>query len=232
MQSIYMAIIFARGVIIFIVLVVVMRLMGKRQIGEMQPYEFVITLLIAEVACVPMSDVSIPLLYGVVSVVSLFIMHQIMSFIEQRGEKWRNFLSGKPSIVITPDGINFSELSKNNMDAGDLIETLRACGYFSVEEIKYAILESNGKISVIDNPNVKKSSELTVILIDNGRIVKDNLKLCGFSKEKISKVLSEHKTSLKKVGLMTIDGQGKVFLQNKNEKFITFNTKIEENLQW
>lgn len=227
-----MAIIFARGVIILLVLVIVMRLMGKRQIGEMQPYEFVITLLIAEVACVPMSDVSIPLLYGIVSVVSLFILHQIMSFIEQRGEKWRNFLSGKPSIVITPDGINFSELTKNNMDAGDLIETLRAIGYFSIEEIKYAILESNGKISVINNPDKQKSSELSVILIENGKIVKDNAKLCGFTKEKLSKILSEHKTTPKKVGLMTIDGQGKVFLQNKKEKYTVFNTKIEEKLQW
>ena len=227
-----MAIIFARGVIILLVLVIVMRLMGKRQIGEMQPYEFVITLLIAEVACVPMSDVSIPLLYGIVSVVSLFILHQIMSFIEQRGEKWRNFLSGKPSSVITPDGINFSELTKNNMDAGDLIETLRAIGYFSIEEIKYAILESNGKISVINNPDKQKSSELSVILIENGKIVKDNAKLCGFTKEKLSKILSDHKTTPNKVGLMTIDGQGKVFLQNKKEKYTVFNTKIEEKLQW
>lgn len=227
-----MVIIFIRGIIILVVLVIVMRLMGKRQIGEMQPYEFVITLLIAEVACVPMSDVSIPLLYGIVSVISLFIIHQIMSFVEQGGETWRNFLSGKPSIVITPDGINFTELRKNNLDAGDLIENLRAKGYFSLDEVKYAILESNGKVSIIENPQVQKSEELAIILIENGKIVKNNVKLCGFSEKNINQILFANKTKLKNVGIMTIDGKGKTYLQNLNSTYKIIQTKIEEQYQW
>ena len=123
-----MLVIFLRAVILYIALLVVMRLMGKRQIGEMQPFEFIITLLIAELACVPMTDVSIPLSYGLVSVLAVFILHQLMSLIEKCGPTVKFFISGKPSIVITPEGVNISELKKNNMNVEDLAEAMRSQG--------------------------------------------------------------------------------------------------------
>ena len=132
-----MVIIFIRTVIILLILLVVMRLMGKRQIGEMQPYEFIITLLIAEVACVPMSDVSIPLVYGITSLLAIFVLHQIISIFELFGQGFKKFLNGKPSIVIDSLGVNHKELKKNNMDVEDLIEALRETGCFSLDEAKF-----------------------------------------------------------------------------------------------
>ena len=111
-----MVVIFIRTLIIFIALVVVMRLMGKRQIGEMQPFELVLTLIIADLACVPMADVSIPLVYGIVGIFALFLLHQIFSLIEQSGEKAKNLISGKPSVVIDK---NFETSVKGLYSIGD-----------------------------------------------------------------------------------------------------------------
>ena len=123
-----------------------MRLMGKRQIGEMQPFELVITLLIAELACIPMSDISVPLIYGIAAILAVFIIHQALSLLDRSGRILKRVISGKPSIVLNKDGVDFVELRKNNMDVEDLIESMRSAGYFSLDDLDYAIFESNGKL--------------------------------------------------------------------------------------
>ena len=110
-----MLVIFVRTLIIFLVLVVVMRLMGKRQIGEMQPFEFIVTLIIADLACIPMADLSIPLIYGVAAVLALFLLHQLFTLIEQSGSLPKKILSGTPSVVINKNGVDMNELKKNNL---------------------------------------------------------------------------------------------------------------------
>ena len=228
-----MLIIFIRAVIILTLLVVVMRLMGKRQIGEMQPFEFIITLLIAEVACVPMSDVSIPLLYGVVSIIAIFIIHQILSLLEQLGSGWKTLISGKPSIVIDADGINRNELRKNNLDVEDLIESLRSTGNFSLDEVKYAILEANGKLSVVQNPEAKPRGELPVLTINNGKLIDKNLRVVGIGKETILHFLKNNDIkSVKNVEVMTIDGSGRVYLQEKDKKFTVKYLAVKEGAAW
>ena len=134
-----MVVTFIRTFIIFVTLVIVMRLMGKRQIGEMQPYEFIVTLIIADLACIPMADISIPLIYGIVAILGLFILHQLMSILEQSGNFAKGVISGKPSIVINKNGVDMKELKRNNMGVDDLIESMRAAGYFSLEDLDYAI---------------------------------------------------------------------------------------------
>ena len=105
-----MAVTFIRTLIIFTTLIVVMRLMGKRQIGEMQPFEFIITLIIADLACAPMADISIPLVYGLVAILTLFILHQLFSILEQSGRIPKLILSGKPSLILDKNGVNIKEL--------------------------------------------------------------------------------------------------------------------------
>ena len=104
-----MGLIFLRTAIIFIALLAVMRLMGKRQIGEMQPFEFVITLLIAELACIPMADISIPLLYGIASIVTIFFLHQLLLLFDLKWKPFKVLVGGKPSIVINKEGIDISQ---------------------------------------------------------------------------------------------------------------------------
>lgn len=195
-----------------------MRLMGKRQIGEMQPFEFIITLLIAELACIPMTDISIPLSYGIVSLLAVFILHQAMSLLERLGNKVKFLISGKPSIVITPNGIDIKELKKNNLDIADLAEALRESGYFCFDDVDYAIFESNGKLSALKS-NKESSCALPYILINDGKVQKDNLKAKNLTVEDIKKQLNLTDGDLKKIVILTVDENGRAYLQKQNEKF-------------
>ncbi len=227
-----MVIIFIRCALILLLLLVVMRLMGKRQIGEMQPYEFIITLLIAEVACVPMSDVSIPLLYGVSSIIAIFIIHQILALLEQLGQGWKNTINGEPSIIINSNGINHRELRKNNLDVDDLIESLRSSGNFALDGIKYAILEANGKLSVLKNDE-NTTPSLPVLIIDCGVVMKDNLKKIGKDYQFLHDFLTENSiSSEKKVDVMTVDENGKVYLQERDKHYKILSVRLDEDIVW
>ncbi|MBO7187156.1 MAG: DUF421 domain-containing protein [Clostridia bacterium] len=206
--------------------------MGKRQIGEMQAFELVITLIIADLACIPMSDVSIPLIYGIVSITALFILHQLMSILEKCGNFFKRVINGKPSVVINKNGVDFNELKKNNLDVEDLIEAMRASGYFSLADVDFAIFESNGKLSALAKPNYdQKERSLAMLIIDDGKIKKDNLLYIKKDKNAINEILSRHGLKTQKVGVMTVDGKGMVYLQGKNKKYLTFNIDLGE-VKW
>ncbi len=226
-----MLVISIRTLIIYLTLIVVMRFMGKRQIGEMQPFEFIITLIIADLACVPMADVSIPLLYGIVSILVLFVLHQLISLIEQRGDFAKRLVSGKPSVVITKNGVNFLELKRNNLGVEDLIESMRSAGYFSLDDAEYAIFESNGKLSVLPNPR-KKTYALPLLFISDGKFNPKNLSLTRFTKEEIQTFLSEQHATVKQVEVMTLDNDGRVYLQIKGERFRTLHLPLKEGVSW
>ena len=213
-----MALIFIRTAIIFITLLFIMRLMGKSQIGEMQPFEFVITLLIAELACIPMADSSIPLLYGIVAIVAIFILHQIVWLLDLWFKPVKSLVCGKPSIVINKDGIDEYQLKANNLDVSDLIESMRAAGYFSLDAVYYGLYESNGSFSALENPEIETSS-LSVLLIDSGKADKKNLAVCGIGQDDLDKFLAEQNAKLKSVLVMTVNGEGRVYFQKRGEKY-------------
>lgn len=226
-----MAIIFLRSTLIYIVLLIIMRFMGKRQIGEMQPFEFVVTLLIAELACIPMSDVSIPLLYGVSAIFAVFILHQIIALLEHSGSVFKFLVSGKPSIVINKNGVCFKELIKNNMDVIDLLESLRGIGYFSFDSVKYAIYESNGTLSAIENSQVECKS-ISIILVKNGIMQKNNLKIINYTENELETFLISKGIKLKNLGVLTVDGTGKFYAQEYKSKYITGPMQIKGEQKW
>ena len=159
-----MALVFIRTAIIFITLLIIMRLMGKSQIGEMQPFEFVITLVIAELACIPMADSSIPLLYGIIAIVAIFVLHQIVWLLDLWFKPVKTAVCGKPSLVINKDGIDEYQLKSNNLDIGDLIESMRVAGYFSLDDVYYGMYEANGSFSALAKE--EKSQSLSVLVVD------------------------------------------------------------------
>ena len=130
-----MAIMLLRSVIVYSCVLAVVRLMGKRQIGEMQPFEFVITLIIADLACIPMAELSVPLVHGIVPILTLLIVHFLICFLSRKFQFARYLLTGRPAIVISPKGINYKELKELNMTLDDLIELMRGCDCFKIEEI-------------------------------------------------------------------------------------------------
>ncbi len=221
-----MALIFIRTAIIFITLLFIMRLMGKSQIGEMQPFEFVITLVIAELACIPMADSSIPLLYGIIAIVAIFVLHQIVWLLDLWFKPVKTAVCGKPSLVINKDGIDEYQMKSNNLDVSDLIESMRVAGYFSLDDVYYGLYEANGSFSALENPE-KQSSSLSVLIIDSGKLDKKNLALCGIEQEDLDKFLAAQNAKLKQVLVMTVNGEGRVYFQKRGEKYKILETEIK-----
>ena len=227
-----MGLLFIRTTIIFIATLIVMRLMGKRQIGEMQPYELVITLIIAALACIPMADNSVPLLYGIIAILTVYLIHQIICLIDLNFAKAKTLISGSPSIVLNKNGIDDTQLKKNNLDVSDLIESLRVEGYFALDAVEYALYEAEGTFSALPKADYEKlQTSLPIILIDEGKWDKENV-------ERTQKDIAYYENALrsqgcadiKKVLVMTVDGNGKTYLQLKGEKYKVFRLHWEKAL--
>lgn len=226
-----MLVLFIRVQIIYFVVLLFLRIMGKRQIGEMQPYELVITLIIADLATVPMSDANIPLINGILPLAILVILHYSITMLARKSIIFRKIVSGQPVIVISPDGINYEALKKLNMNLHDLQESLRQCNYFYFDQIQYAIIETNGKISVIPKPqyapataqdvNAKaEKAELPILIITDGKIMNNNLKLVNMDDSKLKtlfKTLNINK--VKDIVVMSLNSGGKMYYQLKNQPY-------------
>lgn len=227
-----MLIIFIRTSVIFITLMIIMRLMGKRQIGEMQPFEFIITLIIADLACIPMADVSIPLIYGVVAIFALFILHQLMFLLEKAGKFPQKLISGRPSIVINKNGIDFAEMKKNNIDIEDLVQAMRSQGYFSFDEVYYAIFESNGKLSVLPNESIKKSPSISMVVISCGKRDGNVLTRAGIDFNLIQSFLDSENCPVKEVEILTLNSLGKIYFKRKNSPYKTVQIELPKGVKW
>lgn len=217
-----MLLIFFRTLIVLIFLVIGLRMMGKRQIGEMQPFEFVITLAIAELACSPMQDVYIPLTYGIVPLFSVFIIHFVVTKLSTKYIAIRKFVNGKPVIVINGDGIDYKTLKNLNMNVNDLMESLRGQGIFSVEQVLYAVIETNGKLSILEDENATPPTTLPVSLIVEGSLMRPNLLLVSMTAQEVDSLLKKHHLKTIDVILMSTYDT-KIFIQPKNKKYIVEN---------
>ena len=228
-----MALIMVRTVIVFLVLLIIMRLMGKRQIGEMQPFELVITLLISELACIPMADASVPLLYGIVSVVTIFVLHELVTLIDLKGKPFKALLSGKPGVVVNKNGIDAYELKRNRLDVSDLIESLRTAGYFSLDSIDYALYESNGTFSALPKKDYEeKQTSLPLVILSSGKFDEKNLKFSGLSAEFFRSILRDQGVKEKDVLVLTADGTGKLYLQENGKKYQTMQVEYPGGRTW
>ena len=222
-----------RAIIIYLVVLFLYRLMGKRQLGQMQPFELVLTLIIADLATIPMAEVSVPVLHGIVPVLTLVILHFALSFLSQLSNSFAHFLSGKPVIVINPNGIDYKALKNLNLSVDDVFEAIRGCGYFSLEQVQYAIMETNGKMSVLPKSefspvtiqdmklNVEKNS-IPINLINEGKVLKENLKIAQIDEVKVMEILKQANIKkVKDVLLLTLDKNGLVYLQKFGQKYQT-----------
>ncbi len=228
-----MALIMVRTVIIFLVLLIIMRLMGKRQIGEMQPFELVITLLISELACIPMADASVPLLYGIVSVVTIFVLHELVTLIDLKGKPFKALLSGKPGVVVNKNGIDAYELKRNRLDVSDLIESLRTAGYFSLDSIDYALYEANGTFSALPKKDYEeKQTSLPLVILSSGKFDEKNLQFSGLSAEFFRGILRNKGVKEKDVLVLTADGTGKLYLQENGKKYQTMQVEYPGGRTW
>lgn len=214
-----MLVVLVRSVIIFVTLVLGIRFMGKRTLGEMQPYEFVIVLAVAELACIPMQDISISIFYGLIPLGVVIILHSILTILSSKSIKMRKFLNGKPFIIIDDDGINVKTMEKLNIDVNDLLASIRQQGYFSITQIKYGIIETNGKLSILENDKADAPNSIPMTLIVEGKLLNKNVDALNLTQQSIDKLLNDNKLKMKEVLLMTADSNN-VFIQPKNAKYI------------
>ena len=221
-----MLIIFIRALILFAVLLFVFRLMGKRQIGEMEPFELVITLVISELACIPMADRSIPITFGVVAIFTMFVIHQTILLLA-KSNAVQSLISGKPVMVIDSQGIDAKALAKLNMHVNDLLQAMRSVEYFSLEEVRYGIMETNGQLTIVPNKQMSDMQQtLPVPIITEGQWCDDDMQNNGFTKEKIVPLLAARKVKSKDVLLLAIDENNRATLQTKKGSVQFFDAEV------
>ena len=215
-----MFIVFIRTALLYALVIFTMRLMGKRQIGELQPYEFVITIMISDLAALPMQDTRFPLLLGIVPIVTLLLLKILLSLLELKSQKARQIIDGEPTILIYNKQINYSALKKQQINIDELMEELRLLGYFDLSNIQYAILENNGRLSILpsnqssSNNNQQNSSSnkaplLPQILVSDGKININTLTSINKDEEWITNILKKHNiNSIKDVVIAMYDTTG------------------------
>ena len=225
-QTIGMIIIFIRAIILFTVLLFAIRLMGKRQIGEMEPFELVITLVISELACIPMSDRSIPITFGIVAILTMFVIHQIILLLSH-SDKLQGIINGKPVMVINPNGLDVQQLKNLNMHVNDFLQAMRAAEYFSLEEISYGIMETNGQLTVVSNKQMEqKQQTLPVPVILEGKWNEENIESNGFSKQNLQQLVSKERLKVKNIVLLAIDENNRMTLQARNRPIQFKNVEV------
>ena len=223
-----MLISFLRTLILYIVLVLTVRLMGKRQIGEMEPAEFVVTMLIANLAAIPMQDSAIPLLSGLVPILVILGLELVLAVATMRSIRIRNIFCGKPVILMENGKIIEKNLKKTRVNLDELTMHLREKDIFDLTTVKYAILETNGQVSTLlyakaapaaakDAGIRVKDTELPVTLISGGRLLEENLVLSGKSRAWLDETLHRHGCSVRAALLLTVDKAGKVYLVRRED---------------
>ena len=223
-----MLITFIRAIILYIVVLIVMRLMGKREIGQLQPFELAISIMIADLASVPMSELGIPLTNGIVPILALLVIYMIISILNMKSVNFRKIMSGKPAILIYRGRIDEKALRKESITINELQERLRVDNIFNLGDVEYAILETNGELTVIQKPekraltpqdlNINPEYEgIPYDLVVEGKIMHENLKTLGKDEIWLEKQLKKFDANTKNTLVATIDGKGNFFCQKKEK---------------
>jgi uncharacterized membrane protein YcaP (DUF421 family) len=212
-----------RTIILYLLIITGLRLLGKRQLGELEPTELTLTLIIADLASVPMQDNGIPLLTGLIPILVLLCLASILSVLSAKSIRFRNLLCGRPSIVISNGMVLEQELRRNRFTVDELLEELRIQGHTDLNTVQYAILESNGQLSVLPRSSQlpvtaeqmeieTKERGLPIIVISDGHLMSKVLAKQGRSEKWLYRQLASHGlTSPKQVFLMTVDELGNTY---------------------
>ena len=218
-----------RTLILYILIIFTMRILGKRQIGELQPAELVITILLSEIIVIPMQDTEIPLINTLIPVFVLAGFEMLVSFIGMKSVKFRSAMQGNPVVVISDGKLNTKQLKELRFTTDDLIEALRKKDIFDISEVQYAIVETDGTLSVLQKeeklPATKEDlkihpqkSSLPCIVISEGKIIKTDFGECNTDSDKIKAILKKKHLKESEVMLMTLDKDGNMNIFKKDEK--------------
>lgn len=217
-----------RTFLLYALVIFSIRLMGKRQISDLQPSELVVTLIVSDIAAIPMQDNSFPLLLGVIPVLVLVSSEIIISIVMMKSNKFHSLICGSPVTVILDGKILQSEMKRLRMSTEDLCVQLRQQDIFSLEDVQYCIVETNGKISVLEKPDKRKitledmkingiDNKIETVVISDGKLLKNSIKLNGNKEKTIDKILEKENIKIKDIFIMTLDGNQKYSIIKKEE---------------
>ncbi len=219
---------YLRTILLYLILIAVVRLMGKRQIGQMEPSEFVVTMLVANLASIPMQDGAIPLYSGVVPIVTVLGVELVLSALSMKSVRLRKMLCGKPVILVENGNILQKNLKKTRITLDELTGHLREKDVLDLQAVQYAILETNGNLSVFPFPKEKPASAkeagvqvkkqyLPVTVISDGELIRTNLAKANKDIAWVNKVLQERQATLEETWLLTVDGSDRIVFYRKEE---------------
>ena len=217
---------FIRTIILYIIVLIVMRFMGKREIGQLQPFELVISIMIADLATLPMAEPGIPITNGIIPILGLLVMHLTISVLNLKNVKIIEIICGKPSILIYRGRINEKNMRKERFTMNELEERLRGNNVFNIGDVEYAILETSGQITVIQKPNKRNSipedfgimpeyEGIAYDLVVDGKVMKQNLEKLDKDYNWLVKQISAFGIKPEEALIATIDGKGNFFCQEK-----------------
>ena len=234
---------FFRGALLYAVMILTMRALGKRQLGEFEPYELAMTILVADVISSPMESVSTPLLHGLLPVAAMFAVHGFITLAAMKWDRFRALVSGKPAVVINRGVIDQKELDRLCLSLSDLLEGLRGAGFLDPAEVGTAIVEANGTITAFSPGEGRppKASELDLspgyeglplALITDGRVQPANLGKTGFDRAWLDGLLADRGLSVEGVYLASLDTQGRLTLHLKGGELMRFAALKPEEVAW
>ncbi len=234
---------FIRALLLYIALVAFTRAMGKRQMGQLQPYEFVMTMLIANLVASPMSNVATPLLHGLLPVAALFIAHSAITLMSLRSDRMRSFFSGKPSLIISKGVWQQQEMKKLCLTIADVLEGLRTSGILDPAEVETAVVEANGAINAFPyadkrpptaaEVNVDPGYEgLPMTLIMDGRIQTGNLGTAQLTQAQLERMLSSRRLAAESVFFCSLDTQGRMMIQDRDGNVTQFQAIDPGEVKW
>lgn len=214
-----MFVIFIRSAIVYALVILAIRIMGKRQVGDMQPGELVITILISEAAATPLENTNQPILIGVVAIFSLVIMEVLTSVLTLKFFPARKIINGRSAILIANGEIDQKSMKDLRVTVPDLLELLREQGIFDVNEVSYAVLETDGQLSVLSkcryqplNAQLQETpdqgDQMPFLIISDGTVLADGLRLSGLDETRLFNILKRKKLRKRDVFLMTADRSG------------------------
>ena len=218
-----MAVPLLRTLILYCAVICAVRLMGKRQIGELDPSELVVTILVSDLAAVPMQDLGIPLLSGLVPIATLVVLEIFLSFAALKSRRFRRLLNGQPAIIIRRGQLDIGKLRQMRLTTDEVIETLRKQNVAAVSDVKYGVIEPDGTLTVIPKQPVTaemlgitpKDTGLPLVVVSDGKMVPRSLELLHLSPADIERRLKNQSIAVEDVFLMTLDDCGNTFLQKK-----------------
>lgn len=220
---------FFRSIIIYIIVLIVMRLMGKREIGQMQPFELAISIMIADLASIPMTDIGIPISNGIIPIMGLLVMHLVISVLNMKSGTLRGLICGKPTILIYRGKIDEEKLRTERLTLNELEEKLRSNNVMNLGDVEYAILETSGDISVIQKPNKRTTTPedfnimpeyegISYDLVIDGKVMQDNLNKLDKSYEWLKTQTEKFQMKPEEALIVTVNGKGDIFCQKKQKR--------------